>query len=93
MYSSVHIHGLSGVVHMYVCGVCETQSWLTILTHRSDKMLKEADMGLINGLFEAVYVNGESIFIALIWRHHKLVQGLSTTYIFLVCLCACSYNI
>jgi hypothetical protein len=90
MHSSIHIHGLSGVVHMYVCGVCDR---LTTLTHCPDKMLKEADMGLINGLFEAVYVNGESTFIAFIWRHHKLVQGLSTTYIFLVCLCTCSYNV
>jgi hypothetical protein len=46
---------------MYVCGAWKTQIRLTILIHRPDKMLKEANMGPINGLFEAVYVNGESI--------------------------------
>jgi hypothetical protein len=56
------------------------------LIHCADKMLKEANMGLINGLFEVVYVNGEFIVVALVWRHHTLTQGLFTTYIFLVCL-------
>ena len=50
---------------MYACGTCDTRSRLTTLTHLLDKMFKEANMGLINGLFEAVYVNGESTFIAL----------------------------
>jgi hypothetical protein len=48
---------------MYVCGACETPSRLTTSIYRPDRMLKEANMGPINGLFEAVYVNGESTFI------------------------------
>jgi hypothetical protein len=64
--SSIHIHGLPWVVHMYVCGACETANWLTTSMPCADKMLKEANIGLINGLFEAVYVNGEFIFIALV---------------------------
>ena len=32
IYSSIHTHGLSWVVHMYVCGVRETRNWLTVTT-------------------------------------------------------------
>ena len=45
---------------MYACGARGTRSRLITLIHRPDKMHKEANMGLISGLFEAVYVNGES---------------------------------
>jgi hypothetical protein len=46
---------------MYACGARETRIRLTTLIYCPDKMLKEANMTLISGLFEAVYVNGESI--------------------------------